>query len=78
MARAIVHQPELILADEPTGALDAANATRVVDLLLQVRAELNAILLMVTHDVDSATRLDRMITLRDGAIVADTGVTRAV
>lgn len=78
VARAIIHRPQLILADEPTGALDSANATLVVDLLLQVRAELGATLVMVTHDPDSAIRLDRVITLRDGSIVADSELSRVV
>lgn len=78
VSRAIIHRPQLILADEPTGALDSANATLVVDLLLQVRAELGATLVMVTHDPDSAIRLDRVITLRDGSIVADSELSRVV
>jgi putative ABC transport system ATP-binding protein len=66
VARAIVHQPEIILADEPTGALDTANAVGVIDLLLGMQREIGATLIMVTHDRDAASRLDRQIHLRDG------------
>lgn len=68
VARAIVHQPKIILADEPTGALDTANAAGVIDLLLAMQREIGATLIMVTHDRDAARRLDRQIHLRDGRI----------
>ncbi|HEX6758575.1 MAG TPA: ABC transporter ATP-binding protein [Propionibacteriaceae bacterium] len=68
VARAIVHQPEIILADEPTGALDAANAVGVIDLLLEMQREIGATLIMVTHDRDAASRLDRQIHLQDGRV----------
>jgi len=69
VARAIVHQPEIILADEPTGALDAANAVGVIDLLLGMQREIGATLIMVTHDRDAASRLDRQIHLQDGRVL---------
>ena len=68
VARAIVHQPKIILADEPTGALDTANAAGVIDLLLAMQREIGATLIMVTHDRDAAGRLDRQIHLRDGRV----------
>jgi putative ABC transport system ATP-binding protein len=68
VARAVVHRPEVILADEPTGALDAASAATVIDLLLGVRRELGATLVVVTHDRDAAGRMDRHIRLRDGRV----------
>jgi putative ABC transport system ATP-binding protein len=68
VARAIVHQPKIILADEPTGALDAANAVGVIDLLLGMQREIGATLIMVTHDREAATRLDRQIHLHDGRV----------
>jgi ABC-type lipoprotein export system ATPase subunit len=68
VARAIVHQPEIILADEPTGALDAANAVGVIDLLLGMQREIGATLIMVTHDREAAGRLDRQIHLQDGRV----------
>jgi putative ABC transport system ATP-binding protein len=68
VARAIVHQPQIILADEPTGALDTANAVGVIDLLLGMQQEIGATLIMVTHDREAAKRLDRQIHLRDGRV----------
>ena len=68
VARAVVHRPQVILADEPTGALDAANAAGVLDLLLEAQREIEATLVMVTHDRDAAGRMDRRIRLRDGRV----------
>jgi putative ABC transport system ATP-binding protein len=68
VARAVVHRPEVILADEPTGALDAANAAGVIDLLLEVQRDIGATLVMVTHDEGAAGRMDRRIGLRDGRV----------
>ena len=68
VARAIVHQPKIILADEPTGALDTANAAGVIDLLLDMHREIGATLIMVTHDREAAGRLERQIHLRDGRV----------
>jgi putative ABC transport system ATP-binding protein len=69
VARAIVNEPQIILADEPTGALDAANAVGVIDLLLGMQREIGATLIMVTHDREAAGRLDRQIQLRDGRVL---------
>jgi putative ABC transport system ATP-binding protein len=68
VARAVVHRPQVILADEPTGALDAANAAGVLDLLLEAQREINATLVMVTHDRGAASRMDRRIGLRRGRV----------
>jgi putative ABC transport system ATP-binding protein len=68
VARAVVHRPDVVLADEPTGALDAANAAGVIDLLLEVQREIAATLVMVTHDPGAASRMDRRIGLRDGRV----------
>jgi putative ABC transport system ATP-binding protein len=68
VARAVVNEPQIILADEPTGALDAANAVGVIDLLLGMQREIGATLIMVTHDREAARRLDRQIHLRDGRV----------
>ena len=68
VARAVVHRPEVILADEPTGALDAANAVGVLDLLFEAQHEIGATLVIVTHDRDAASRMDRRIGLRDGRV----------
>jgi ABC-type lipoprotein export system ATPase subunit len=63
-----VHEPEIILADEPTGALDTANAAGVIDMLLRLSSEMGATLIMVTHDGDAARRLDRQVHLHDGRL----------
>lgn len=68
VARAVVHRPQLILADEPTGALDAANATVVIDLLLAEQRAIGATLVLVTHSAAAATRLERQLELRGGRI----------
>ena len=71
VARAIAHGPSLILADEPTGSLDVANAMIVLDLLLAAQEELGATLVVVTHDLDVARRLERTVSLLDGRLTAD-------
>ncbi|MDT7577660.1 MAG: putative transport system ATP-binding protein [Pseudonocardiales bacterium] len=68
VARALVHAPALILADEPTGALDTENSATVIDLLLGACREMGATLVMVTHDPQAAGRLDRVVALRDGRV----------
>jgi putative ABC transport system ATP-binding protein len=71
IARAIVHRPRLLLADEPTGALDPRNAAVVIDLLLEVGRDLGVTLVVATHDRAAAGRLGRIVELRDGAVTAD-------
>jgi putative ABC transport system ATP-binding protein len=71
VARALVHRPSLILADEPTGALDADNSTAVVDLLLAARESVGATLVMVTHDPVAARRMNRTVALRDGRLAEE-------
>ena len=65
VARAIVHRPAVILADEPTGSLDAANAAVVVELLIDVQRALGATLVLVTHDPEVARHLDRVVLLNE-------------
>lgn len=76
VARALIHEPGLILADEPTGELDAASSQAVLELLLRAQAEAGATLVVVTHDQRVAARLDRTIALQDGRL-ADEGAVRA-
>ena len=71
IARAIAHSPALLLADEPTGALDSRNVAVVIDLLLEVGHELGATLIVVTHDPAVAGRMDRRVGLRDGALTSN-------
>jgi putative ABC transport system ATP-binding protein len=63
VARAIVHRPSLILADEPTGALDEENARAVIELLVEVQHEIGATFVLVTHDRRIADHADRRIEL---------------
>jgi putative ABC transport system ATP-binding protein len=63
VARALANRPRLVLADEPTGALDATNAQQVLDLIRKLSAEVNASLLLVSHDLSIANQLPRVVTL---------------
>jgi len=72
IARALVNDPALILADEPTGALDTANGQAVLALLSDLNRE-GATIAVITHDREIADRLPRRVTIRDGRIVADSG-----
>ena len=71
VARAIVHRPSVILADEPTGALDEVNAAAVIQLLLDARRQLGSTLIIVTHEPAVARAMDRVVSLKEGSIVAD-------
>ena len=63
VARAVIHRPSVIFADEPTGALDAESAQTVIELLVDVHQEMAATLVLVTHDPNIAKRLERVVTL---------------
>lgn len=69
LARALLHQPRVLFADEPTGALDTRNSAHVMDALLTARRSGLAVVL-VTHDPDLALFADRQVVLRDGCVVA--------
>ena len=68
IARALINEPELILADEPTGNLDRHTGEEIIDLLLAIRAERHATLLIATHDGRVAARAPRVVELVDGLI----------
>lgn len=68
VARAIVHQPALILADEPTGNLDSASARTLLELFQRLHDELGATILLVTHDPLSASYSRRVVCIKDGTI----------
>jgi putative ABC transport system ATP-binding protein len=72
IARALANAPPIILADEPTAALDSERARVVMDLLRQVARDRAAAVLVVTHDEKIFDRFDRMVSLRDGRIEAET------
>ncbi|MGW6407817.1 ABC transporter ATP-binding protein [Streptomyces vinaceus] len=71
IARALVHGPALVLADEPTGALDTANGRAVLDLLTELN-DGGTTIAVITHDRDIARRLPRRIEILDGRLVSDT------
>jgi putative ABC transport system ATP-binding protein len=66
IARALIHRPRVVLADEPTGSLDSHSSSTVIDLLLAAQRELGVTLVVVTHDLAVATRLDATARNRDG------------
>ena len=69
IARALVHEPSLLLADEPTGRLDTRTAEMVMALLLDVRRQLGTGILMATHSPASAAAADRCLVLSNGTLV---------
>jgi putative ABC transport system ATP-binding protein len=71
IARAIVTQPAVLLADEPTGNLDSARTAEIMKLLVQLNADRGISIVLVTHDAAVASYSKRIVTFRDGKIVAD-------
>jgi putative ABC transport system ATP-binding protein len=73
IARALAPQPMLLFADEPTGNLDVTTGTQIMDLLFARQKDSGATLFVITHDAALAARCARVIDMRDGQIVSDTG-----
>lgn len=69
IARAFINKPEIVLADEPTGNLDSRSGTAILELLQRACQDLDSTIVMVTHDSRAASYADRVIFLKDGAIV---------
>jgi ABC-type lipoprotein export system ATPase subunit len=69
IARALVNQPHLILADEPTGNLDSARSAEILALLRQFNRERGQSFVLVTHDAEVGAACDRIIKMRDGRIL---------
>jgi len=68
IARALVNEPQVLLADEPTGNLDSVNSARILEILAEVRARHGTTLIMVTHDAGIAATAHRHVAMRDGRI----------
>jgi ABC-type lipoprotein export system ATPase subunit len=68
IARALVHKPKIVLADEPTGSLDQASAEKIHTLLLNKVTHEGALLIIVTHDLELAQKCDRILQLKDGKL----------
>jgi putative ABC transport system ATP-binding protein len=71
IARAVALAPPLLLADEPTGNLDSATGAQIIEILLRLRRDRGATLLMVTHDPALATHADRVVMLQDGRVIGE-------
>ena len=75
IARALINTPPLLLSDEPTGNLDSANSADILGLLARLRAEHGMTIILASHDPQIAARAERLIRLRDGAVVDDIQLT---
>jgi putative ABC transport system ATP-binding protein len=76
IARALVNDPELILADEPTGNLDSRTSVEIMEILQRLNRERGITVLLITHEHDIAEYADRVVTVRDGRILTDARVER--
>jgi putative ABC transport system ATP-binding protein len=72
IARAFANSPSILLADEPTGNLDAQNGHHVFDLMVELNRKQGTTLILVTHDFELASRADRRVALQDGRVASDT------
>jgi ABC-type lipoprotein export system ATPase subunit len=72
IARALVNQPEIIMADEPTGNLDSRTSLEIIEVLKQLNEEGGITVILVTHDKEVARHAERIVVLRDGEVVEDT------
>jgi putative ABC transport system ATP-binding protein len=73
IARALVHRPALLLADEPTGNLDSRSAAAVLELMRQLSAEVGTAVLLVTHSAEAAASADQVLEMSDGRLLPDPG-----
>ena len=76
IARALVHRPILLVADEPTGNLDSANGARTLELLAELHRETQVSILLATHADEVAARADRIVRMKDGLIEREERVVR--
>jgi len=71
IARSLVNDPSIILADEPTGALDSVTGQMVMDIFLKVHREQKKTIILITHSMELAQMTQRIITIKDGSIISD-------
>ena len=71
IARALVNRPRLLLADEPTGNLDSRSSRDIMEIFQRLQRESGITLVVVTHEAEVASHLDRVITFRDGEVISD-------
>ena len=71
LARAFINEPDIILADEPTGNLDSKNSDRIIKLIQELHRVKQATIVLVTHETQGANQSQRILTLEDGQIIAD-------
>ena len=71
LARAFINEPDIILADEPTGNLDSKNSDHIIELILELHRAKRATIILVTHEYHIAERSERILTLGDGKIISD-------
>ena len=71
LARAFVNEPDIILADEPTGNLDSKNSDHIIELILELHRVKQATIILVTHELHVAERSERILILADGQIISD-------
>jgi putative ABC transport system ATP-binding protein len=71
IARALITDPDIILADEPTGNLDSKTGEEVIDLIVRIRKETGKTLIVVTHDRHVASHADRVVEIKDGKVISD-------
>jgi putative ABC transport system ATP-binding protein len=69
LARAVIHEPALLIADEPTGSLDSTNGQLVLQLFRELNRDLGIAILMATHDANVAAAANRIITMKDGVVI---------
>lgn len=74
LARAFVNEPDIVLADEPTGNLDSKNSDRIMDLICKLHKDRKATVILVTHEPHIAARSQRILTMGDGKIVQDSSL----
>lgn len=70
IARALINDPEIVVADEPTGNLDSTNSQKIFDLFRQLNKDLGVTIICATHNLDLANQSDRIVHLKDGVIIA--------